>query len=334
MRDSTSTERATDVAPEVDDALAEVVDAKLTRLAGFGIQVGMRLSFAIVVLGALTGCVAQTTEPSTTANAASTATGATEPPATVGAATADSGASTAGLALSVHTTLGIPEAATASDPAHALAVKPQYVTSFDSTRKNPRWTSWEVTSKWLGSTGRTSQFVKDTDLSFPQATNADYTGSGYQRGHICPSGDRTNTVADNAATFVFTNAVPQTAASNTGTWETLESDTRSFAKAGSHVFVVAGSIYADTRTIGNGVAVPTSMFKIVVLMSGDHPLPSEVTRSTRVISIEIPNTTTVSGSYKGYRVKFGDLETKTGFRFLSDVAPAVHDALAQVVDAG
>ena len=288
---------------------------------------------AFVLLGVLAGCVAQTSEPSTTANAASTAVSVTEPPV-VSPATVDASAGTPGLALSVHTTLGIPEAATTSDPVHALLVKPQYVTSFDSTRKTPRWTSWEVTSKWLGSTGRTTQFSKDADLSFPQATNADYTGSGYQRGHICPSGDRTSTVADNAATFVFTNAVPQTAASNTGTWETLEAETRSFAKAGSHVFVVAGSIFADTRTIGAGVAIPTSMFKVVVLMSGDHPVPSEVTRTTRVIAVEIPNTTTVSGSYKSFRVKFADLEAKTGFRFLSDVVPAVHDALAQVVDAG
>ena len=104
--------------------------------------------------------------------------------------------------------------------------------------------------------------------------------------------------------------------------------------AGNHLFIVAGSMYADTKTIGNGVAVPTSMFKIVVLMSGEHPLPSDVTRSTRVIAVEIPNTTTVSGNYRGYRVKLADLEAKTGFRFLSDVPASVHEALAQVVDAG
>ncbi len=250
--------------------------------------------------------------------------------------TTDAGPATSGLALSVHTTLGIPEPATATDPVHALLVKPQYVTSFDSTRKNPRWTSWELTTKWIGSTGRTGSFLPDPALpsSFPQASNSDYSGSGYERGHICPSGDRTDTVPDNMATFVFTNAVPQTAASNTGTWETLETDERSFAKAGSHVFIVAGSIYADNKTIGNGIAVPTSMFKVVVLLSGDHPLPSDVTAATRVIAVEIPNTTTVSGSYKSFRVKFGDLETKTGFHFLSDVDPAIHDTLAQVVDAG
>ncbi len=253
-----------------------------------------------------------------------------------GKKTSDAGA-TAGLALSVHTTLGIPEAATVADPSHALLVKPQYVMSFDGTRKVPRWTSWELTTAWLGSTTRSPTFVADAQLpdTIPQSSDADYTRTGFDRGHLCPSGDRTDSTADNLATFVYTNVVPQTVASNTGTWKSLETEERALTQAGNHLFIIAGSIFATTppATIGSGVAVPTSMFKVVVVMSGDHPLPSDVTTSTRIITVDIPNTTTVSGSYTGYRVKLADVETKTGFRLLSDVAPAVHDALASVVDA-
>jgi len=260
---------------------------------------------------------------------------ATEP--SPDASTSSDAGSTSGLALSVHTTLGIPEPATVSDPRHALLVKPQYVTSFDGTRKVPRWTSWELTTAWLGSTSRSPNFVADAQLptAIPQASQADYSGTGFDRGHLCPSGDRTDTTTDNLATFVYTNVVPQTVASNTGTWETLESEERALAQAGNHLFIIAGSIFGTNppATIGSGVAVPTSMFKLVVVMSGAHPLPSDVTRTTRVITVDIPNTTTASGPYTGYRVKFADIEAKTGFRFLSDADPAVHDALASVVDA-
>src|SRR6187402_2312116 len=104
---------------------------------------------------------------------------------------------TPGLSISVHTTLGIPEAASATDPRHALLVKTQYVASFDSTRQNPRWTSWELTSKWIGSSGRSSSWLVDHSLpeGMKQASNADYTNSGFQRGHLCPSADRTDTVS-------------------------------------------------------------------------------------------------------------------------------------------
>jgi endonuclease G len=247
---------------------------------------------------------------------------------------AASHASTPGVQLSVHTTLGIPEAATVGDPRHYLLVKPQYVTSFDSERKNPRWTSWELTTTWMGSASRSPSFRADTMLpsSIPQPTNSDYSGSGFERGHICPSADRTDNQTDNQATFVFTNVVPQTGASNTGTWESLETAERNFAKAGNHVFIIAGSIYTDTRTIGAGVAIPSSMYKIVVLLSGAHPTPADVTTSTRVISVEIPNTDSVSGDYTHYKTSFGALEQKTGFHFLSDVPAAIHDALAERVD--
>lgn len=242
------------------------------------------------------------------------------------------GATTPGATLSAHTTLGFPEEATQSDAERALVVHKQWVASYDSLKKNPRWTSWELTSAWMGSADRSDNWVKDRDLSFAQATNSDYSGSGYQRGHICPSADRTKSATDNKATFVFTNVVPQTQESNTAVWASLETQERTLAR-NNHVFIVAGSIYEGTpKKIGSGVHVPSSMFKVIVVMQGEHPLPSEVTETTRVIAVEVPNTHAVSGSWTRYKTTVESLELKTGFKFLSDVDPVVHDALATRVD--
>jgi len=245
-------------------------------------------------------------------------------------------AATEGLALSVHTTLGLPEEATPTDPVHALITKPTYVTSYDSTRKNARWVSWELTTKWLGPADRSDSWSTDHDLAtgIPQAVNSDFTNSGFQRGHLCPSADRTKNDTDNRSTFVFTNAVPQTAESNTATWLSLENEERALARVpNNHVFVVAGTIYTGTpRKIGNGVNVPSSLFKIVVVMQGDRPLPGEVTAATRVIAVEIPNTTAVSGNFRRYRTSIEAIEQKTGFHLLSDADPSVHAALAPQVD--
>ncbi|MBX3231352.1 MAG: DNA/RNA non-specific endonuclease [Labilithrix sp.] len=248
----------------------------------------------------------------------------------------DAAPATHGLAVSVHTTLGFPEDATPTDPEHALIVKRQYVTSYDGSRKNPRWVSWELTQPWLGSADRSNSWSIDRDLAtgIPQAVNSDFTNSGFQRGHLCPSADRTKNDADNRSTFVFTNAVPQTAQSNSGTWLTLENEERSLARTGNnHVFVIAGTIYSgNVRRIGNGVHVPTSLFKVVVVMQGDHPRPSDVTPATRVIAVEVPNDTSVNGNYRRYLTSLEKLEQKTGFHFLSDADPAVHAALAPQVD--
>jgi endonuclease G, mitochondrial len=280
------------------------------------------------------GCLAIEPVESDTSELVDSAQRAAESAAAPDEARAIAPATGDGMALSVHTTLGVPEAAAVGDLRHYLLVKRQYVISFDSGRKNPRWTGWELTRAWMGSTPRSPSFKADPTLplSVPQATSRDYTNSGWQRGHLCPSADRNKSVADNESTFVFTNVVPQTAESNTGAWGTLERAERTLADAGEHVYIVAGSIYADDQTIGAGVAVPTSMFKVVVVMSGARPTPADVTASTRVIAVEIPNTDAVSGDFRRYRTTFGALEAKTGFRFLSDVAPDVHDALARQTD--
>jgi endonuclease G len=51
----------------------------------------------------------------------------------------------------------------------------------------------------------------------------DYTGSGYDRGHIAPSADRTRNEADNSATFLMSNMMPQVPELNRGVWGDLES---------------------------------------------------------------------------------------------------------------
>lgn len=95
-----------------------------------------------------------------------------------------------------------------------------------------------------------------------QARDSDYTNSGFDRGHLCPSADRTITDPDNDATFVLTNVVPQTHASNAG--PSLEDEARQLATAGKHLWIIEGPLYGATQqNIGTGVAVPVSMFKVV-----------------------------------------------------------------------
>jgi hypothetical protein len=51
----------------------------------------------------------------------------------------------------------------------------------------------------------------------------DYAGAGFDRGHLCPSADRTSSAADNSATFLMSNMIPQAPNLNRNTWENLES---------------------------------------------------------------------------------------------------------------
>lgn len=241
---------------------------------------------------------------------------------------------TNGLAVSAHLALGLPDNSSTGLNDRWLLVRPQYVVSYDSTRKTPRWSSWKLESSDFGSATRATTFRSDPLLpaSVPQAKDSDYVGSGFDRGHLCPSADRTATDADNDATFFLTNVVPQTHTSNAGPWLDLEDEARTIANSGKRLIIIAGPIYGVTdQRIGTGVAVPLSMFKVAVVLEG-AAAPSTVTNTTKVYAAIVPNASVLSGAWRTYQVTVDEVERQTGLDFLSDVAPALQATLEARID--
>ncbi|HEU4728588.1 MAG TPA: DNA/RNA non-specific endonuclease [Kofleriaceae bacterium] len=243
-----------------------------------------------------------------------------------------------GAALSKHTTLGIPSPTSTSDPNSFLSVKSEYVISYNSGRKVPNWVSWELNTSYLGSVDRQDDFRPDDTLpaTLPQASLADYSGSGYDRGHMCPSADRTLTTTANSQTFYLTNMVPQAANNNRGPWADLENDLRALAQSGKELFIIAGGTFsASSNKIGSGVVVPDMTFKVVVVLDAVGQGPANVTTSTRVIGVMMPNENTLisaSADWHTFRVSVDAIEAATGDDFLSDVDPAVQAVVEARVD--
>ena len=244
----------------------------------------------------------------------------------------------AGAALSKHTTMGIPAAASTSDPNNFLSVKSGYVLSYNSGRKVPNWVSWELNTSYLGSIDRQDDFRPDDTLpaNLPQAQLSDYSGSGYDRGHMCPSADRTLTVAANSQTFFLSNMVPQAANNNQGPWAAMENDLRTLVRSGKELFIISGGTFsASSNTIGSGVVVPDKTFKVVVVLDAAGQGTSSVTTSTRVIGVMMPNENNQisrTADRRTFRVSVDAIEAATGDNFLSDVDPAVQSVIEARVD--
>jgi endonuclease G, mitochondrial len=162
-------------------------------------------------------------------------------------------------ATSVHLTLGNPSNAITSTSYanNYLLVKPQYSLSYSNTRKIPNWVSWQLNRSWLGSTPRQDTFRADPTLpsGWYRVSGSDYSGSGFDRGHMTPSGDRTSSVTTNSATFLMTNMMPQAPDNNQGVWEKLESYARDLANQGKDLYIIAGSY-------GNWALVPMATFAL------------------------------------------------------------------------
>jgi endonuclease G len=112
------------------------------------------------------------------------------------------------------------------------------------------------------------------DLRVPEmfrATLADYTASGYDRGHLISSADRMSRSVLNSETFLLTNMSPQAPNFNRGVWKELESATRELAghKDIVEVYMICGPLFNvgdPIDVIGpNKVVVPDAYFKSILV---------------------------------------------------------------------
>lgn len=238
--------------------------------------------------------------------------------------------------VSEHLTLGNPSDAAidTNQPNNYLLIKDQYTSSYDRDRGIPNWTSWHLDSDSLGSTNRQNDFRPDETLpdGWYQVTPNDYRGSGYDRGHMTPSGDRTSSVEDNSATFLMTNMIPQASKNNQQTWANLENYCRELVGQGNELYIIAGGQGTKEYIADGKVAVPENTWKVILVQPEGTDDISRVTAETRVISVYIPNDNNVVSDWKNYAVSADFVEQQTGYDFFSDVPDEIENQIEAKID--
>ena len=114
-------------------------------------------------------------------------------------------------------------------------------------------------------TRRVNLFHPEYALPSPdRAELADYARSGFDRGHMTPSGDMPGPAAQEES-FSLANIVPQTAQLNRGAWVRIESAVRSLVKRRGEAYIVTGPAFqgANLQQIGGRVLVPSSTWKAI-----------------------------------------------------------------------
>jgi len=220
---------------------------------------------------------------------------------------------------------GNPSGATAdiANENNYLMVKPQYSLSYNRSKATPNWVAWRLDSSWIGTAQRQDDYRPDPALppNWYHVGAGSYSGSGYQRGHMCPSGDRTRTVADNSATFLMTNFVPQTGPNNEGPWADFEIYCRTLAQSGSEIYIFSGPVGNAERIDSGRIVVPTITWKVVLILPNGNNDLHRVTRATRVFGIIVPNVPPPIQStlWRQYRVTVDAVENLTGYNFFNQI---------------
>ena len=105
-----------------------------------------------------------------------------------------------------------------------LLINEAYAMSYNNSKGTANWVSWRITKADFGDADRQNDFRPDARL--PKGWNlvrpTDYTGSGFDKGHICPSADRSFSDQFNSETFLMTNMIPQTPDLNRNVWRKFE----------------------------------------------------------------------------------------------------------------
>lgn len=232
---------------------------------------------------------------------------------------------------SIHLEMGIPLDNNASND--YLIIRPQYALSYNSELNIANWVSWNLNKNWYGSVPRYSgNFIQDTSLpaEFYRVKHSDYTNSGYDRGHMVRSEERTATADDNRSTFLLTNIMPQTPTLNQQTWLSLEFECERMCKnENKELFVIAGGITgSNPKRLNTVVAVPDQYWKVVVILDSGQRI-SDVTPATKVIAVLMKNDVYTSGTtdWKLYSTTVDAIEEKTGYNLLSDVPKEIQDLI-------
>ncbi|MGG6292926.1 DNA/RNA non-specific endonuclease [Leptolyngbya sp. AN02str] len=243
-----------------------------------------------------------------------------------------------------HLLFGNPSEAVPS-PHHEnnyLIVRSQYAMSYNREKGIANWVSWQLNRDWLGSEPR-SEFMPDTSLptGWYQVTTNDYTGSGFDRGHLVPAADRNRTRTDSQAVFLMTNIIPQAPDNNQGPWERLESYCRDLVRQGKELYIIAGSSEVggvgsrgSRDRIGNDrITVPALTWKIVVVLDRPGMTLADVTNDTRVIAVIMPNQQGIrETSWQSYRRSVDLIEQVTGYNFLSELPVGIQAVLETQTD--
>ncbi|MFN7924548.1 MAG: DNA/RNA non-specific endonuclease [Bryobacteraceae bacterium] len=196
-------------------------------------------------------------------------------------------------------------------PGQELATRSAFVLCHSASLRVPVWTAYEITPERLnGRAQRPRHFRRDLVLAQPGASDSDYRNSGWVRGHLVPAADMAWSEDALRDSFLFSNAVPQNAALNSGKWRVLEGAVRKLAAGADFVLVFTGPVFCpdDARIGANQVAVPCQIFKVVVAGRG---------QARHAFAAILPNGYNPAEPLAHFACSIAEVERRTGLDFLN-----------------
>lgn len=200
-----------------------------------------------------------------------------------------------------------------------------FTLSYSEENEQAEWVAYELKKSDLTKNEfERPYFIQDKKVKTESADWRNYKNSGYDRGHLCPAGDRRMSFEAYNETFLTSNISPQDHDFNAGIWNRLEQKVRYWAAKYDGVYIVTGGVLkGDMKTIGDeNVSVPNEFYKIVVDASDGN---------YKAIAFLMPNSAS-SESFYEYAVSIDEVEAKTGIDFFPQLPDSIENKLEQMLN--
>ncbi|BCN92296.1 hypothetical protein THMIRHAM_00810 [Thiomicrorhabdus immobilis] len=199
-----------------------------------------------------------------------------------------------------------------------------YMLEYSETLKNPLWVTYKVGKKKYSSGKRPSGFSRDW-RSIASIGHDDYTGSGYDRGHMAPNYVIASRYGRSAQleTFLMTNITPQKPNLNQKSWQRLEEViANDFSEWQGEFWVVTGPIFdGQPKTLKNsGVKIPKAFYKILIK-------PTTPERPATALAFVFPQNAKANASLMSFVSTIDEIEAQTGIDFFSELEDDFEDRL-------
>jgi endonuclease G len=194
-------------------------------------------------------------------------------------------------------------------PADEIVTHRAYTLSFNPKHEQANWVAYVLRGGQLHAAhfSRTNQFLIDSQAKPHSACDADYEGSGYDRGHLACAEDMSWSEATMKESFYYSNMSPQVPAFNRGVWKRLEELVRFWATAYDSIYVVTGPVLSKGLSdIGpDHVSVPKYYYKVILEYNP---------KGQRGIGFVLPNEAS-SATLRAFAVSIDSVEHMTGIDF-------------------
>ena len=200
-----------------------------------------------------------------------------------------------------------------------------YTLSYSERHEQAEWVAYELKKSQLSrSNFQRPYFIDDPKVDSGSASWKNYKRSGYDKGHLCPAGDRRFSKQAFEETFYTSNISPQLNDFNAGIWNNLEQKTRYWASKYDGVYVITGGILkGNLKQIGSEyVSVPNYFYKILLDNSrGEY----------KVIAFLIPHEDSERPLNK-FVVSVDQIEKLSGIDFFPKLSDAIEQKLEKSAD--